>query len=114
MLFPQLQAICQKFVTEYLEIPPTADRIQVFQAPYYSWAIEVLLEQIQPDVSAGESPEVPRLAQNSTGSTASVDVWTSNDVRPTTKSHVNYVVADTPRWAQQAAFYMHRHSSVWP
>jgi type III restriction enzyme len=112
MLFPQLQAICQKFVTEYLDIPPSADRIQVFQAPYYSWAIEVLLEQIQPDVTAGESPELPRLAQKSVGSTAGVDFWTSKDVRSTTKSHVNYVVADTTQWEQQAAFYIDRHSAV--
>jgi type III restriction enzyme len=112
MLFPQLQAICQKFVAEYLDIPPAAERVQVFQAPYYTWAIEVLLQQIQPDVSSGESPELPRLAQEPTGSTAGVDFWTSKDVRETVKSHVNYVVADTTQWEQQAAFYIDHHRAV--
>jgi type III restriction enzyme len=112
MLFPQLQAICQKFVAEFLDIPPTAEKVQVFQAPYYTWAIEVLLQQIQPDVSSGESPELPRLAEEPTGSTTKVDFWTSKDVRPTTKSHVNYVVADTTQWEQQAAFYIDRHRDV--
>lgn len=41
-----------------------------------------------------------------------VDFWTSKDVRPTTHSHVNYVVADTAQWEQQAAFYIDRHRSV--
>jgi type III restriction enzyme len=113
VLFPQLQAICHRFVTEYLVIPPSAERVQVFQAPYYTWAVEILLEQIQPDTSAGESPELPRLeALKGEGSTADVDFWTSKDVRETTRSHVNYVVADTAAWEQQAAFYIDRHQAV--
>ncbi|MGI8401157.1 MAG: restriction endonuclease, partial [Gemmatimonadaceae bacterium] len=112
MLFPQLQAICRKFVAEFLEVPPAAERIQVFQAPYYAWAVEILLQQIRPDEDAGESPELPRLAQESEGSTADVDFWTSKDVRPTMRSHVNYVVADTAQWEQQAAFYIDRHRTV--
>jgi type III restriction enzyme len=112
ILFPQLQAICQRFVEEYLEIPPTSERIQVFQAPYYGWAIEILLQQIQPDTDAGESPELPRFASEPEGSTGDVDFWTSKDVRPTTRSHVNYVVADTAQWEQQAAFYIDRHRAV--
>ncbi len=112
MLFPQLQAICRKFVAEFLEVPPAAEKIQVFQAPYYAWAVEILLQQIRPDEDAGESPELPRLAQESEGSTADVDFWTSKDVRPTMRSHVNYVVADTAQWEQQAAFYIDRHRTV--
>jgi type III restriction enzyme len=113
ILFPQLQAICRRFVTDYLVIPPSAERVQVFQAPYYTWAIEILLQQIQPDTSAGESAELPRLESlRQEGSTADVDFWTSKDVRKTTKSHVNYVVADTAAWEQQAAFYIDRHRSV--
>lgn len=33
-------------------------------------------------------------------------------VRSTTKSHVNYVVADTPRWEQSAASYIDRRKEV--
>jgi type III restriction enzyme len=112
ILFPQLQAICHRFVEEFLEVPPSSERIQVFQAPYYGWAVEILLQQIQPDTDAGESPELPRFASEPEGSTSDVDFWTSKDVRPTTRSHVNYVVADTAQWEQQAAFYIDRHRAV--
>ncbi|MBA2706187.1 MAG: type III restriction endonuclease subunit R [Gemmatimonadaceae bacterium] len=113
VLFPQLQAICRRFVDQYVVVPPSTERVYVFQAPYYAWAIEILLQQIQPDVSMGESPELPRYnALEETGSTSDVDFWTSKDVREVDRSHVNYVVADTTQWEQQAAFYINRHRSV--
>ncbi|MEO8193138.1 MAG: type III restriction endonuclease subunit R, partial [Gemmatimonadales bacterium] len=113
VLFPQLEAICRRFVMEYVVVPPATQRVYVFQAPYYTWAVEILLEQIQPDVSAGESPELPRFdSLGETGSTADVDFWTSKDARPVERSHVNYVVADTAVWEQQAAFYIDHHRAV--
>jgi len=33
-------------------------------------------------------------------------------VRPTKKSHVNFVIADTAKWEQQAAFYIENHVAV--
>jgi type III restriction enzyme len=41
-----------------------------------------------------------------------VDYWTSKDVRETKKSHVNYLVADTVKWEQQAGFYIQQHKAV--
>jgi type III restriction enzyme len=112
ILFPQLEAICRKFVNEYVKVTPFTERIHVFQAPYYTWAVEILLQQIQPDTSAGESAELPRLeALKQQGSTADVDFWTSKDVRATKRSQVNYIVADSG-WETQAAFYIDRHASV--
>jgi type III restriction enzyme len=46
------------------------------------------------------------------GSTADVDYWTSRDVREVTKSQLNYVVADTGKWEQQAAYILDTHPSV--
>jgi type III restriction enzyme len=46
------------------------------------------------------------------GSTADVDTWTSKDVRETTRSHVNYVVADTRQWEQAAAYILDTHPRV--
>jgi len=43
-----------------------------------------------------------------TGSTAEVDFWTSRDVREVERSHVNYVVADTAKWEQSAAYVLDR------
>src|SRR5262249_29593294 len=46
------------------------------------------------------------------GSTAEVDFWTSRGVREVIKSHVNYVVADTARWEQSAAYVLDTHPRV--
>ena len=46
------------------------------------------------------------------GSTADVDYWTSKDVREVVKSHLNYVVADTGKWEQQAAYVLDTHPAV--
>ena len=112
VLFPQIEAICRKFVNEFVVVPPLTERVHVFQAPYYTWAIEILLQQIQPDISAGESPELPRMESlKQEGSTADVDFWTSKEVRPTRRSHVNYVVADSG-WEAQAGQRLDTHSRV--
>jgi type III restriction enzyme len=56
---------------------------------------------------------VPRYEANrDPGSTADVSFWTSRDVREVLKSHVNYVVADTLRWEQSAAYQIDRHPAV--
>jgi len=41
-----------------------------------------------------------------------VDFWTSRDVREVVHSHMNYVVADTMRWEQSAAYYIDTHPAV--
>ena len=46
------------------------------------------------------------------GSTRDVDFWTSRQVREPTKSHLNYIVADTKKWEQSAAFYLDTHPNV--
>ncbi len=112
VLFPQLEAVCRRFVNEFVVVPPETERVHVFQAPYYTWAIEILLQQIQPDVSAGESAELPRLeGLKPEGSTADVDFWTSKEVRATKRSHVNYIVGDSG-WEAQAAQRLDHHPSV--
>ncbi len=113
VLFPQLLAIAQRFVREKVVVPANTDLLDLFLPAYYTLAVERLMEAIRPDVSAGEAPEVPRYeSSRGPGSTADVDYWTSKDVRDVAKSHVNYVVADTKAWEQQAAFYIDRHARV--
>lgn len=113
VLFPQLLKIVDRFVHNHVRVPPSSARVDVFMAPYFGWAVEILVQQIQPDTSLGEAPELPRCDPlNPECTTAAVDYWTSKDVRETTKSHVNYVVADTAKWEQQAAFYIDRNRHV--
>ena len=110
VLIPQLVGIVQKYVEEKVTPIKPAERLDLFLSPYYGWAIERLVESIRPDKGAGEAPEVPRYeTSRGPGSTADVDYWTSKDIREVAKSHVNYVVADTAAWEQQAAYILDTH-----
>jgi type III restriction enzyme len=105
--------IVERFVKHHVVFPPNSTLKQLFTPPFYGWAIERLVQHIQPDESEGEAPEVPKYElSRPEGSTADVDYWTSKDVRETKKSHVNYLVADTTKWEQQAGFYIERHKAV--
>ena len=113
VLFPQLVRIVQKYVAEKVTPIAPAERVDLFLSPYYGWAIERLVESIRPDTSQGEAPEVPRYeTSRGPGSTADVDYWTSKDVREVGHSHLNYVVADTKKWEQEAAYHIDTHAAV--
>jgi type III restriction enzyme len=113
VLFPQLAAIVDRYVRTKVQVFPPADLKDIFLSPYYGWLVERLVEEIHADTSQGEVPEVPRYeAHRRPGSTAEVDLWTSRDVREITKSHLNFVVADTAKWVQAAAYHIDKHPSV--
>jgi len=113
VLFPQLVPIVERFVKHHVVFPPNTTLKRLFTAPFYGWAIERLVQHIVPDDGDGEPAELPRFETlRPEGSTADVDYWTSKDVRETKKSHVNYLVADTTKWEQQAGFYIEQHKAV--
>jgi hypothetical protein len=66
---------------------------------------------LRPDTSEGAAPEVPRYeSTRGPGTTADVDYWTSREAVEALRSHVNYVVPDTKRWEQSAAYYIEQAS----
>jgi len=110
VLFPQMVKIVNRYLREYVEQVAPADKLDVFLSPYYGWVIERLVEAIRPDTSQGEAPEIPRYEANrGPGSTAEVDFWTSREPREVINSHLNYVVPDTQRREQSAAYYIDKH-----
>src|SRR5271165_2251843 len=113
VLFPQLTVIVRHYLREKVRVHSPADIKDLFLAPYYGWLVEILLEAIQPDRSQGETPEVPRYeSTRGPGSTEEVDFWTSREPREILHSHVNYVIPDTRRWEQSAAYFIDTHSAV--
>jgi type III restriction enzyme len=117
IVYPKaLQAPAKKtkeYVKSKVHVLPPADVKDLFLAPYYGWLVERLVDAIRPDTTQGEVPEVPRYeSTRGPGSTAEVDFWTSRDVREVIHSHLNYVVLDTRRWEQAAAYYLDKHPSV--
>lgn len=113
VLFPQLVEIVKGYLDKKVSVAPPAHVKDLFLAPYYGWVVERLVDNIRGDVSQGESPEVPRYeSTRGPGSTSEVDFWTNRDVREVTRSHLNYVVADTKRWEQSAAYFIDTHPAV--
>ena len=113
VLFPQLVEIIGRYIREEVAVQPPADIKDLFLAPYYGWLVETLLEAFRPDTSQGETPEAPRYeSSRGPGSTSAVDFWTSREVREINKSHINFVVADTKKWEQSAAFFIDTHPAV--
>jgi type III restriction enzyme len=113
VLFPQLVHIAERYLRERVHPVQPANILDVFLSPYYGWVIERLMGAIQPDTSQGEAPEVPRYeTSRGPGSTADIDFWTSREVREVTRSHLNYVVADTKQWEQSAAYVIDTHECV--
>ncbi len=107
VLFPQLARIADRYLREKVTALPPADAKDAALSPYWGWLIETLTENIRPAADQGESPEVPLLeTRRGPGSTAEADFWTSRDVREVRRSHLNYVVADTGRWEQTAAYHL--------
>jgi type III restriction enzyme len=112
-LFPQLLGVVERYLHDKVVVQPPAELRDVFLAPYYTWVVERLLDAIGPDTAAGEAPEVPRYETNRpAGSTAEVDFWTSREPREVVHSHVNFMVPDTRRWEQSAAYLIDTHPAA--
>jgi type III restriction enzyme len=112
-LFPQVVSIVMKYLREKVHVQLPGDAKDVYFSPYYGWLVERLAQAIRPDTSQGEAPEVPIFeTHRGPGSTEDVDYWTKREPREAIHCHLNYVVPDTERWEQCAAFHIDRHPAT--
>lgn len=113
VLFPQFLKIVERYIAERVKPIAPAMKVDVALSPYYGWAIETLLNAVRPDTARGEDPELPKVEANrGMGSTAEVDYWTSREPREVLLSHLNYIVPDTQKWEQSAAYYIDTHPAT--
>jgi type III restriction enzyme len=113
VLFPQVAALVRRYVDEYVSAAAPANKKDLFLAPYYGWMIESLQGAIRDEGAGDAGGELPLLERTrDAGSSAEVDFWTSRPVVEVGKSHVNYVVADTGKWEQSAAYFIDTHPAV--
>jgi len=114
VLFRQLVSICQRYVDTKVQAPPPCHKKDLFLSPFYGMAIERLLAAIRAeDEDGGAAAERPIYEKGRPpGSTADVDFQTRREVYPVENSHVNFVVADTLRWEQTAAYTLDHHAGV--
>ena len=111
VLFPQIRNIVDHFVREKIKVKEGNEKVDVFLSPYYDRAYQNLIDLMGPNAST--NPELPYLDDLfPESSTAIVDYWTSKNVWDATRSHINYVVADTKKWEQSTAFYLEAHPNV--
>jgi hypothetical protein len=107
VLFPQLHKIVRRYMAEKVTVLPPNDVKDLFCSPYFGWVIERIKDAIRPVTVDDEAPELPIYEKHrGPGSTAEVGFWTSKEVRSVNKGHVNYIVADTRKWEQAAAYFI--------
>ena len=112
-LFSQLYQIVRAFIADKVSVSPPSDIKDAFLAPYYGWIIETLRQNIRPDESADETPELPRYERlRGNGSTSEVDFFTLREPYPVQKSHINAVVPDTKRLEQSTAYRLDKNPHV--
>jgi type III restriction enzyme len=113
VFFPQIAGIVDHYLCEKVKPVDPANILDVFLFPYYGWAIESLLNSIEPDIMTGETPEVAVYEPSrGPGSTSDIDFSTSKEVREVVRSHLNYIGADTRVWEQSAAYYIDTHTAT--
>lgn len=113
VLFPQIVQIIDRYLKDHVEVRRPADIKDLGLSPYYGWLVEILVENIHPDTTGGETPEIPLYeSSRGPGSTADVDFWTSREPREVIHCHLNYVVPDTAKWEQATAYYIDKHPLV--
>ena len=112
-LFPQLIPVVDRYLARMRRGAPWWGHERRLSFTLLRLADRGAARTFRPDQAQGEAPRfLATRRTESEDSTADVDTWTSKDVREVTRSHVNFVIADTQQWEQAAAFILDTHPRV--
>jgi type III restriction enzyme len=112
LLFPQVLAIVEGFVTKRVKLSSDVPIEEIALATYRQPIVERLLAAIEPDTEKGEAAILPRIdRQRPTGTTSVVQFRTTKTARGTEKSHISHVVLDST-WENMAAYFFERSPHV--
>jgi type III restriction enzyme len=110
-LFAFFRDAVLRFVESQVDATAPNESTDVFLAPYYGWMVDAVVAATQ--IGGASGTELPLLERHRpAGSTADVDYSTRRQPYPVTRSHLNFVIADTKAWEQQAAFQLDKHRLV--
>jgi len=106
LLFPQVLRYVREFLAKRIATVGEARREEIALPKYRERAVVRILEAIEPDREAGETPLLPRIARfHPVGSTEDVQFRTLKPTIPTHRSHISHVVSDST-WEGQATHYL--------
>jgi type III restriction enzyme len=114
LIFPQVLNIVWQYLEERVIITdPDIPMEDVALIKYRQRIIERLTEAIEPDTEAGEPPLLPIVERfRPIGSTSEVLFRTVRPCVGTTKSQINYVVLDAPKWEHSVAYQLEKIPEV--
>lgn len=105
MLFPQVYDIVHEYIETKVELKDV-NPCELGLEGYVKLIMERLVDAIEPNEQAGESPLLPVLNRfKPIGTTSDIDFTTKKSVHGTERSHVNATAIDS-EWEQSAAFYL--------
>lgn len=111
-LFPRLLKITHNYFDSHVEAQHPFEKVDAFHSPFYG----LIFERINSLITMthdGHPVEVPVLEKHRPiGRTSEVDYWTTKEIYPVEKSHLNAVVADTKQLEQAAAYQLDRSEIV--
>jgi len=103
-VFPQVLEITKRYVEKRVKVKPGATLDEIALRRYSDPIISRLCDAIQPDVTAGEGPLLPRIERyRQYGSTSEVRFSTLKEAFGSVKSHVSHVVVDSG-WEHKISF----------
>jgi type III restriction enzyme len=112
-IFPQVFSLVDEYVKRKVNFHGCHE-CELGLETYVGRIVERLIAAIEPDEEAGEPPLLPILNRyKPIGSTKEVNFKTTRRCFPTSRSHINQVVADTATWEQSAAFRLEQAKMIY-